>query len=114
MAVNAEVYELLDAALHRRVARPGAAAPHAGRLRGRRLAPRPKARAGTLPIRSDAWLPLDGDGERILVVEDDPQELKLLIRLLDKAGYRCSSAPDAADARRLVRRGASSSCCWPT
>lgn len=46
--------------------------------------------------------PLDGDGERILVIEDDPQELKLLIRLLDQAGYRCSAAADAGQARRLV------------
>jgi putative two-component system response regulator len=46
--------------------------------------------------------PLDGDGERILVVEDDAQDQKLLIRLLDRAGYRCSAAADAGEARRLV------------
>ncbi len=46
--------------------------------------------------------PLDGEGERILVVEDDPQGLKLLVRLLGQAGYRCSAAPDAADARRQL------------
>jgi putative two-component system response regulator len=46
--------------------------------------------------------PLDGDGERILVVEDDPQDQKLLIRLLDRAGYKCSAAADASEARRLV------------
>jgi putative two-component system response regulator len=46
--------------------------------------------------------PLDGDGERILVVEDDAQDQKLLIRLLDRAGYRCSAAADASEARRLV------------
>ncbi|MGH2979480.1 MAG: response regulator, partial [Solirubrobacterales bacterium] len=46
--------------------------------------------------------PLDGAGERILVVEDDPREVKLLSRLLDRAGYRCSSAADAGEARRLV------------
>ena len=46
--------------------------------------------------------PLDGEGERILVVEDDPQGLKLLIRLLGHAGYRCSAAPDAGDARRQL------------
>jgi putative two-component system response regulator len=46
--------------------------------------------------------PLDGDGERILVIEDDPQELKLLIRLLAGAGYHCSAAADAGEARRLV------------
>jgi putative two-component system response regulator len=48
--------------------------------------------------------PLDGDSERILVIEDDPQELKLLTRLLDQAGYRCSAAADAAEADELVAR----------
>jgi putative two-component system response regulator len=46
--------------------------------------------------------PLDGDGERILVIEDDPREMKLLVRLLDQASYRCSAAADAREARRLV------------
>jgi putative two-component system response regulator len=46
--------------------------------------------------------PLDGEGERILVIEDDPQELKLLSRLLDQAGYRCSVATGAHEARRMV------------
>jgi putative two-component system response regulator len=46
--------------------------------------------------------PLDGAGERILVIEDDSQELKVLIRLLDRAGYRCSAAADAGEARRLL------------
>lgn len=46
--------------------------------------------------------PLDGDRERILVIEDDPQELKLLVHLLDQAGYRCSVAADAGGARRRV------------
>jgi len=45
---------------------------------------------------------LDGGGERILVVEDDPQDQKLLVRLLDGAGYGCSVATDSAEARRLV------------
>jgi putative two-component system response regulator len=48
--------------------------------------------------------PLDGGGERILVVEDDPQDQKLLVRLLDGAGYGCSVAGDAPDARRLLAR----------
>src|SRR5919106_315357 len=46
--------------------------------------------------------PLDGAGERILVIEDDPQELELLVRMLDRAGYRCSAAADAKEARRLA------------
>ena len=46
--------------------------------------------------------PLDGEGERILIVEDDPRGSKLLVRLLGQAGYRCSAAPDAADARRQL------------
>jgi putative two-component system response regulator len=46
--------------------------------------------------------PLDGQGERILIVEDDPRGLKLLVRLLDQACYRCSAAPDSADARRQL------------
>ena len=49
--------------------------------------------------------PLDGAGERILVIEDDPQEQKLLNRVLDKAGYRCASATDASHARRLLTQG---------
>jgi putative two-component system response regulator len=48
--------------------------------------------------------PLDGAGERILVIEDDPQEQAVLIRLLARAGYRCSAAADAAEARRLIGR----------
>jgi putative two-component system response regulator len=47
---------------------------------------------------------VDGAGERILVVEDDPRELKLLIRVLDRAGYHCSPAADANAARRLMGR----------
>jgi len=50
--------------------------------------------------------PLDGSGERILVIEDDPQEQALLIRLLAQAGYTCSAAADAAEARRLITRAA--------
>ena len=46
--------------------------------------------------------PLDGEGERILVLEGDPQKLKLLSSLLDQAGYRCSVATDAGAARRMV------------
>jgi putative two-component system response regulator len=46
--------------------------------------------------------PLDGAGERILVIEDDPQELELLIRMLDRAGYLCAAAADAKEARRLA------------
>jgi len=46
--------------------------------------------------------PLEGAGERILVIEDDAQELQLLVRLLDQAGYHCSAAADAREARRLV------------
>ena len=46
--------------------------------------------------------PLEGAGERLLVIEDDAQELQLLVRLLDQAGYRCSAAADAREARRLV------------
>lgn len=48
--------------------------------------------------------PLDGGGERILVVEDDPQDRKLLVRLLDGSGYGCTVAGDAPEARRLVAR----------
>jgi putative two-component system response regulator len=46
--------------------------------------------------------PLEGAGERVLVVEDDAQEAQQLTRVLAGAGYRCHSAADAADARRLV------------
>jgi putative two-component system response regulator len=46
--------------------------------------------------------PLDGAGERILVIEDSPRDQKLLIKVLDKAGYHCSSASNATEARRLV------------
>ena len=46
--------------------------------------------------------PLDGEGERILVIGDDPQELHLLSRLLNEAGYRCSVASDALEARSMV------------
>jgi putative two-component system response regulator len=46
--------------------------------------------------------PLEGAGERILVIEDDPQELKQLAGMLDRAGYACSSASDPNDARRRL------------
>src|SRR5687767_1532561 len=45
---------------------------------------------------------LDGARERILVVEDDPRDQKLLVRILDRANYSCSVAGDSAQARRLV------------
>jgi putative two-component system response regulator len=49
--------------------------------------------------------PLEGAGERILLLEDDPQEVEILTRLLNGAGYRCSSASDGREARQLVVSG---------
>jgi putative two-component system response regulator len=46
--------------------------------------------------------PLDGAGERILVIEDSPEERELLVRVLNVAGYRCSVAADTREARRQI------------
>jgi putative two-component system response regulator len=39
---------------------------------------------------------------RILIVDDEEPIRRSLVRLLDRAGYQCAAASDAADARRLL------------
>jgi len=39
---------------------------------------------------------------RILIVDDEEPIRRSLVRLLERAGYRCAAAADAADARRLL------------
>ena len=42
-------------------------------------------------------------GEPILVVDDNPAQLKLLSALLERAGHPVRTAPDANEALRLLR-----------
>ena len=42
-------------------------------------------------------------GERILVADDDATSRKLLTRILTRAGFDCSEAPDGIEALRLLR-----------
>ena len=42
------------------------------------------------------------DTEQILVIDDDPIIVRLIQLLLEDAGYRCTTAESAAEARRLA------------
>ncbi len=44
-------------------------------------------------------------GERVLVVEDDPGQRDLVVRVLEGAGYRVTAAPSAEDALTALSRG---------
>ena len=44
-------------------------------------------------------------GQHILVVEDDPDLVSILVQVLEDAGYRVSSAGRRAEARAVLRRG---------
>jgi putative two-component system response regulator len=46
--------------------------------------------------------PLHGAGERILVIENDPQDLRETAGLLSQAGYRCASAENSSEARQRL------------
>jgi PAS domain S-box-containing protein len=50
--------------------------------------------------------PVRGDGERILVVEDDPMVRAISTELLTRAGYEIDAAEDGLDAIRLLETGA--------
>jgi CheY-like chemotaxis protein len=45
-----------------------------------------------------------GRGERVLVVEDDPEVRSLVVRVLENLGYRVSDVPEAASAERLLEQ----------
>src|SRR5579862_7295377 len=42
---------------------------------------------------------------RILIVDDEEPIRRSLVRLLDRAGYECAAAADAAEARQLLMTG---------
>jgi putative two-component system response regulator len=46
--------------------------------------------------------PLEGAGERILVIENDPQHRGEMAAMLGRAGYRCASATDSSEARQRL------------
>jgi putative two-component system response regulator len=48
---------------------------------------------------------MDPGRERVLLVDDDAQILRVLERILTRAGYRCTSAGDAAQARACLAAG---------
>jgi two-component system NtrC family sensor kinase len=63
----------------------------------------PEARDAELPLRVEgADFPTDGQGETILVVEDEPELLKLASRFLTEQGYRVIAAPNGAAALDAV------------
>ena len=41
---------------------------------------------------------------RVLIVDDDPQVLKLFARILDKGGYEVTSAPSGKDVMQTLQR----------
>jgi putative two-component system response regulator len=43
--------------------------------------------------------------ERLLIVDDDPLSLRLLVRVLEKAGYECTTAVSADDAAAKLEAG---------
>jgi DNA-binding response OmpR family regulator len=43
--------------------------------------------------------------KHILLVEDDPDLVSILVQVLEEAGYRVSAASRRAEARALLRRG---------
>jgi DNA-binding response OmpR family regulator len=61
-----------------------------------------RARGDGLHFRAGDMPPLFGDTAAALIVDDDPQVAASLARLLGREGYRCSCAPDAAEARILL------------
>jgi putative two-component system response regulator len=53
-------------------------------------------------VSSTVTFPRAEPDARILIVDDEEPIRRSLVRLLDRAGYRCAAAADAADARRLL------------
>src|SRR5580704_576913 len=51
---------------------------------------------------STVTFPLQGPDARILIVDDEEPIRRSLVRLLNRAGYECSAAADAAQARQLL------------
>jgi DNA-binding response OmpR family regulator len=51
--------------------------------------------------RSEGQMP----APHILLVEDDPDLIGVLVQVLEEAGYRVSAAAQRAEARALLRRG---------
>jgi putative two-component system response regulator len=51
---------------------------------------------------STVTFPRSGPTARVLIVDDEEPIRRSLVRLLDRAGYECATAADAAEARRLL------------
>jgi DNA-binding NtrC family response regulator len=63
-------------------------------------------RRGELRFRPGAMPPLFGDTASVLIVDDDEIVTTILVRLLGRAGYRCTCARDAVAARACLATGA--------
>ncbi len=65
-------------------------------------------------MRSEDGLPV-GEGERILVVEDEATIRELVVETLEGLGYNVVAAANAAEAMDVLRRRAEPwTCCSPT
>jgi putative two-component system response regulator len=54
---------------------------------------------------STITFPQAGPGARILVVDDEEPVRRSLVRVLERAGYQCAAAADAAEAKHQLARG---------
>ncbi len=57
-------------------------------------------------MNSTVTFPRAGSDARILVVEDEEPIRRSLARLLERAGYTCSTAANPAEARQILANGA--------
>ena len=64
----------------------------------------PAAAAGREPVAAAPARPRTGQGQTVLVVDDEPMNVELLRILLEREGYRVTTASDGAEAVASVER----------
>ena len=64
-----------------------------------------RIRRNTLRFRPGDMPPIFGDTASALIVDDNDDIATLLSRILEPEGYRCRTAPNAAEARRCLSSG---------
>jgi hypothetical protein len=73
--------------------------------------PRGQKGAGDLDTPATKQSVPRGDGELILIVEDDPSLRSLVVEQLERLGYRTLAAKDARGALELLKQLPTSRCC---